>query len=171
MQAHLSEPADRAAPMQFGADAVHQSRRAAAPILTLVGSGDRMRRRLERPSRPYTGPSGPLIVELVRCFVAAHIGHPLDATVLVNATAVSESTLRRAVHAETGMRLSGFILQIRLDQARAWLSTNREARSQEEIARALSYKSPAALARSYRQRFGESMSETRWRAVSSSKDL
>ena len=67
--------------------------------------------------------------------------------------------------AETGVQLSGFILNIRLDQAHAWLSTNREARSQQQIAQALGYNSPAAFSRAYRRKFGEAMSETRRRAV------
>jgi transcriptional regulator GlxA family with amidase domain len=100
----------------------------------------------------------------VRNFVVAHLGR-LEVADLVAATGVSESAVRRAVRAETGLQLTSLVANIRLDQAQAWLSTNRESRSQQQIAAALGFKSAAAFSRAYSRRFGETMSATRCRAV------
>ena len=112
-----------------------------------------------------TGPSAEAIVALVRMFVIAHISRKLEPADLVGAAGVSATTLRRAVAARTGMQLAQFVLAIRLEQARAWLSSNRESRSLTQIARALSFQSPSAFCRAYRRHFGEGMSVTRRRAV------
>jgi len=111
------------------------------------------------------GPSSEALVELLRAYVIAHIGRRLSTAEIVAVTRLSESTVRRALEAETGQHLAEFILNIKLDRARAWLSTNRESRNQMEIAAALGFSSAVAFGRSYRKRFGESMSVTRRRAV------
>jgi transcriptional regulator GlxA family with amidase domain len=121
----------------------------------------------ERPYRTVrsAGPSGEAIVSLVRNFVIAHLGRHLGPTVLAGAAGVSESTLRRAVHVQTGKPLGYLVMTIRLDRAHAWLSTNQESRNHQEIAAALGFKSAAAFSVAYRRRFGESMGATRQRAV------
>jgi AraC-like DNA-binding protein len=105
------------------------------------------------------------ITRRARAFVIAHIARELDAPSLMRATGVGERALRGAILAETGLRLAGFVLGLRLDRARAWLSSDRESRSQQQIARALGFRSSAAFGRAYRRRFGETMAATRLRAV------
>lgn len=111
------------------------------------------------------GPSREALINLIRSYVLAHIQRPIEVAELVAVTGVSVSTLRRAVEAEAGAYLVQFITDIKLDQARAWLSTNRESRSVAQIAAALGFVSTNAFARGYRKRFGESATETRRRAV------
>lgn len=63
------------------------------------------------------------------------------------------------------------VADIRLDQARAWLLSNRELRSQTQIAAALGFASTTAFGRGYRRRFGETVGETRRRVVNDSELL
>lgn len=111
------------------------------------------------------GPSREALINLIRSYVLAHIQRPIAVAELVAVTGVSASTLRRAVEAEAGAHLVQFITDIKLDQARAWLSTNRESRAVAKIAAVLGFVSTNAFGRSYRRRFGESATETRKRAV------
>jgi AraC-like DNA-binding protein len=178
MYAWLNDPVDGETPMRqhraacFAAPAVGWADRgslepalASAPTAVRSGGPESPGRSTDIARRVYVGPTGTAIVDLARAFVAMHLACKLEAATLVNATGVSESTLRRAVLAETGMQLSGFVLNIRLDQAHAWLSSNRESRSQRRIAQALGFNSAAAFARAYKRRFGETMTMTRLRAV------
>ncbi|MBQ1541514.1 MAG: helix-turn-helix transcriptional regulator [Caulobacteraceae bacterium] len=148
----------------------------AAPVNEYGAAGAPSLRRVEaradgeapKPARAYgrsAGPSPEVIVGRLRKFLAAHLDHRLDMAELAAAIGVSESTARRAVQAQTGERLARFVVNTRLDQARAWLLTNREARTQAEIAAALGFSSPEVFARAYARRFGEPMSLTRRRAV------
>ena len=117
----------------------------AAPVNEYGAAGAPSLRRVEaradgeapKPARAYgrsAGPSPEVIVGRLRKFLAAHLDHRLDMAELAAAIGVSESTARRAVQAQTGERLARFVVNTRLDQARAWLLTNREARTQAEIA-------------------------------------
>ncbi len=141
----------------------------APPTFAVVSSGVKMagadQPRGAKVRRPLPEPTATVIVDLARNFIMAHLGRRLTADDLVGATGVSESTLRRALHAQGGETLSQFMLAIRLDQARAWLATNRESRTQGEIAAALGFRSASAFGRAYRRRFGETMSQTRICAV------
>lgn len=114
--------------------------------------------------RPVTPPRD-VLVNLVRCYVQAHIERPIPVGELVSVIGVTESTLRRAIVSESGLLLAQFITNVRLDRAHALLSTNREARSITELAAALGFNSAAVFSRRYRLRFGETISETRRRAV------
>ncbi len=147
-----------------------------APVLRIYDDGDAERRNgrqepTQRPARRAvssareSGPRHEAIVAIVRCYVAAHIGRQIGLDEIIAATGVSGSTVRRAVLAETGAQLAQFILRIRLDQAHAWLSTNRESRRVAQIAAALGFASAVTFGRSYQRRFGESPTETRKRAV------
>lgn len=113
----------------------------------------------------YLGPTPGDIVMLLRAFVIAHLARRLDIVALAGAAGVSERVLRRAIRVETGLQVSVFVLVVKLDQARGWLSTNRECRSIAEISLALGARSPASMSRAYARLFGESMSETRRRAA------
>ncbi|MCW6533645.1 helix-turn-helix transcriptional regulator [Sphingomonas lycopersici] len=115
--------------------------------------------------RPATPGSRAVIVNFTRCYVRAHIARPITVAEVATILGLSEAALRRAIVKETGERFARFVLDLRLDQARAWLSTNRESRSIAQIAAALGYRSQTAFSRSYRHRFGEAMSETRKHAV------
>ncbi len=106
------------------------------------------------------------IVDRVRCFVLGHLDLKLEASAIVTAVGVSETRLRRVILIAAGMTLGGFVLELKLVQARTWLSSNRERRSQQQIAGALGFRSAASFSRAYGRRFGESMSATRRRAVS-----
>ncbi len=123
-------------------------------------------------NKPFlpVGPAPQVITELVRAFVVAHIARKLEVADLVGAAGVSESTVRRAVFAETGQHLMQFVTNIRLDQAHAGLSTNRESRSIARIGAALGL-GPVVISQAYRRRFGETMSQTRRRAVQSNEGL
>lgn len=142
-----------------------------APALVIVTSGISAtaadQRRAAKVRRSLPEPTAAVIVDLARNFITAHLARRLSAEDLVSASGVSESTLRRALHARTGETLSQLIMTIRLDQAWAWLSTNRESRTQAEIAAALGFRAAGVFARAYRRRFGETMSQTRRRAVQS----
>lgn len=140
----------------------------AAPSVRSPAVREQHRKAPQRPA--FAGPPADVIVELARTFIKAHIARDLGAARLAGATGVSESTLRRAVHAQTGLRLQQFVMRIRLDQAHAWLSTNRESRTQAQIASALGWRSAPAFGRAYAQRFGETMTETRRRAVRAGED-
>ncbi len=165
------------APAQYSPEPVAR-RRPARPGDALVSvtpvavlsTGRRARFRPEpssyaRPQQALRLPDDATIVMLARNFVAAHLSRRLGAKELVGATGVSLPTLRRALMAQTELGIASFIHQTRLDQAHTWLSSNRETRNQAEIAEALGFISSAAFSRSYRRRFGESMTETRKRAV------
>jgi transcriptional regulator GlxA family with amidase domain len=105
------------------------------------------------------------IVDRVSRFVQANLGLKSPASVIVKTVGVSESRLRRVILMAAGMTLGGFVLELKLLQARAWLSSNRESRSQREIIAALGLKSAASFSRAYGLRFSESMTATRRRAV------
>jgi len=121
--------------------------------------------------RTYAPRGGASIVELARTVILARIDSLLVAEALAAALMVSESTLRRVVHAETGLRLSVFMLNLRLDQAHAWLSSDKELRSQQQITLALGLHSAQAFSRAYREKFGESIVETRRRAISQISEI
>ncbi|WP_165187868.1 helix-turn-helix domain-containing protein [Caulobacter soli] len=105
------------------------------------------------------------IVDRISRFVQANLGLKSPASVIVKAVGVSESRLRRVILMAAGMTLGGFVLELKLLQAHAWLSSNRELRSQREIIAALGLRSVASFSRAYGRRFGESMTATRRRAV------
>ena len=147
-----------------GARVVRLRDGSAAPVADRRGPASRSSSASRRAMRAE-GPARDAIVDLLRCYVVAHIARRLEIGELVALTGVSESTVRRAVYAETGDQLAQFIANIRLAQAHAWLSTNRESRSVTQIAAALGYDSAAAFSRGYRRRYGETMSQTRRRAV------
>ncbi|WP_165189851.1 helix-turn-helix domain-containing protein [Caulobacter soli] len=127
------------------------------------------RSRSRERSRAYSLGEAPSdIVDRVRRFVLANLGLKPRASAIVGALGVSESRLRRAVLAATGLTLGGLVLELKLLQARSWLSSNRESRSQGEIVAALGFASAASFSRAYGRRFGESMTATRRRAVSGS---
>jgi len=119
-----------------------------------------------RPLFFSDGSPAELIVELARIFLRAHLNRSLNVENLANAVGVGETTLRRAVRTVCGCQLTAFVNGMRLEQAHAWLSTDRESRTQAEIAAALGFRSSRSFAAAYRRRFGETMSETRRRAVS-----
>jgi len=113
-------------------------------------------------------PASPDVLSLVaraRAFVLSHPENRIRGAELAEATRVSETTVRRALLAETGLPIRVFVLHLRLEMARAWLMSNRETRSQAEIASALGWRSGGAFARAYVRRFGETMTETRCRAL------
>ncbi len=124
-----------------------------------------MSARLQADRWPSAVPTPDVIVSLARNFVIAHIGRKVGAADLAGASGVSESTLRRAVYGETGLRLAAFVVHLKLDQARDWLSSNRESRSVTQLCRALGCATPAPFCRAYARKFGETMSATRQRAV------
>lgn len=107
---------------------------------------------------------------VVQALVVARIGCKMSALELVEATGLSESTLRRAILAETGLQLAPFVMNIKLDQVRSWLSSNRESRSLGRIATAVGMRSASALSRAYARRFGETISQTRKYAVEIGED-
>lgn len=113
-------------------------------------------------------PAAALIAGRAERFVRANIGRRLRVADLVAATGASEEALRLAIQVQTGQALRDFIFGLRLDQAHAWLSSERELRSLREIAAALGFKYLGNLSRPYVERFGESMTQTRRRAVSAS---
>lgn len=121
--------------------------------------------REHRGRKHAPGPDSATITELARSFIAAHIARPLTCADLVAATGVSERDLRAALLEQAGLGPVGFVLMVRLDQARVWLSTNRESRNQAQIAAALGFRSSAVFGRAYSRRFGETMTQTRKRAV------
>lgn len=106
----------------------------------------------------------PFVRQGARCAVA-HVRRPLESAEIIAASGVSASSARRAIMAKIGQQFTPFVLSIRLDLDRAWLSINRESRSVTQIAAALGCRTPVMLSRSYGRRFGESVSETRWRAT------
>ncbi len=120
--------------------------------------------------RAPAGPDNATITALAARFITAHAARPLTSADLVGATGVGERELRAALHRQTGLGLVGFMLMVRLDQARAWLSTNRESRSQAPIAAALGFSSSAVFGRAYSRRFGETMTQTRRLAVRAGED-
>ncbi len=128
-------------------------------------AGMRIRPSARPGDRWPAGPSPEAIVALVRSFVVAHLARRLDATILAGAAGVGEQVLRHAVHVRTGLRLRQFVQDVRLDQARLWLSSDREWRSREQLAAALGFGSSAVFGRAYARRFGETMTQTRRRAV------
>jgi AraC-like DNA-binding protein len=142
-------------------------RAAEAVCLTLVATGDGAGRPAGKGRPCLTPAKAKHVAERAEQFAAAHLGR-LIAPDLAEAAGVSESTLRRALHAQTGQTVGQFLLATRLEQARDWLSSNRELRTQAEIVVALGFASSAVFGRAYARRFGESMTETRRRAVNAS---
>ncbi len=129
----------------------------------IAGTGGRSPKRAadDRSSAPSRG----ALTTLLRDYVLVHMACSLRVSEVVAVLGVSERLLRRAVAAEHGVSLAQFITDIRLDQARDWLTSNREVRTQAELAGALGFGSSQSFARAYRQRFGETMSATRRSAV------
>lgn len=163
---HMSEPRVGRPPARPG-DALVSVSSAASRRPRLQPEPSAADRGVRGPSARRTPrlPSDATIVTLARNFVTAHLSRPLGAEELVGATGVPLRALRRALMAQTGLGVASFIHRTRLERAYAWFSSNRETRCQGEIAAALGFVSPAAFSRSYRRRFGESVTETRRRAV------
>jgi transcriptional regulator GlxA family with amidase domain len=116
---------------------------------------------IDRPSVPASAS----LVKAVRSHVVEHIARPVGVMEIAAVTGVGVKAVRRAVEAEAGVRFGQFVIDIKLDAARGWLSTNRESRTLAQIAAALGFGSAKTFGRSYRKRFGESASETRRCAV------
>jgi len=116
----------------------------------------------------FDKPDHDALVACVRTLVVEKIDRKFGAAELAEAVGASESSLRRAILAETGLQLASFVMSVKLDRVHDWLSSDREVRSLARITAAVGLKSSNALSRAYRRRFGESMSETRCRAVNAS---
>lgn len=85
---------------------------------------------------------------------------------LTRAAGVVPTTLRRAIKDVTGIPLSRFMQDARLDWFRARLHDDRESRSLRELASAIDYH-PAVCSRAYQRRFGETPTQTRTLAFAS----
>lgn len=118
-----------------------------------------------RVAVPRGGRYASLLAAALRSYVVVHLGRALSVPELAGALGVTERELRRAVGCVAGVRLAGFVSGVRLDVARAWLGSNREWRSQAELAEALGFRSGSVFGRAYQRRFGESVAETRQAAA------
>lgn len=86
---------------------------------------------------------------------------PLDDESLARAARITLPNLRRNVRDCTGMTLMKLAQDAWLDRSRVWLSSDREARSIEQIAQACGFTRTMSFARAYRRRFGETPTQTR----------
>jgi AraC-like DNA-binding protein len=88
---------------------------------------------------------------------------PVSLHDVIRAAGVVHTTLRRAMKEITGIPLSNFMQQARLDWFRARLRDDRESRSLRDLAAAMDYH-PAVCSRAYQRRFGETPTQTRAQA-------
>lgn len=84
---------------------------------------------------------------------------------VADAAGMTLKTLHRQAQAVLGTSLSAFIRDVRLTAAHRRLTSSMESRSIAALARDLGFASGSVFARSYRQRFGETPTETRAQAV------
>lgn len=84
---------------------------------------------------------------------------------VADAAGMTLKTLRRQAQAVLGMSLSTFIRDVRLTAANRRLASSMESRPIALFARDLGFSSGSVFARSYRERFGETPTDTRASAV------
>lgn len=88
---------------------------------------------------------------------------PVDAHELVRAAGITLPNLRRNVRECTGSTLVTLLQDAELERARSWLSSDREARSIEQIAKVCGFSRTESFARAYRRRYEETPTQTRMR--------
>jgi AraC-like DNA-binding protein len=106
----------------------------------------------------------PIVGSVKRALDQLH-GSLHDATpeTLARAAGVTLPMLRRNVRATTGVALTHLIQGAQLDWAHARLSSDRESRPVEALARASGLGGARLFARAYQRRFGETPTQTRAR--------
>jgi AraC-like DNA-binding protein len=105
------------------------------------------------------------IMEALHSIVSKRLGDDLVPVHVARMLGLSETELRNVVNRVTGFPFRVWVQTLRLEQARTWLASECETRSQAGLARALGFTSSSAFGRAYRARFGETVAETRMRAV------
>lgn len=80
---------------------------------------------------------------------------------LARSAGITLPNLRRNVRDCTGTTLARLLQDVHLDRARSWLSSDRESRSIEQIARVCGFERSESFVRAYRRRFGETPTQTR----------
>ncbi len=121
--------------------------------IALEGSGHLQADHVARPERSLMR---------ARWLIDHHLADPaLDVDRLVALSGIPRSTLYRLFEPHGG--IAAFVRRQRLDTARRMLEDPREARQIAEIAHAVGFMDPAQLSRAFRQEFGLTPSEARWR--------
>jgi AraC-like DNA-binding protein len=127
-----------------------------AIVTASSATSDANRARLSTPSQA--------IVRRVEDYIDAHAREPLVLADLVAVSGVSARTLQVGFRATHGMSPMAYVQQRRLARAREDLLSAAPKTTVTEIARRLGFVAAGRFSLAYRQRFGESPSQTRARA-------
>jgi AraC-like DNA-binding protein len=119
-----------------------------------------------RSSRARTPPSpSKAIVRRVEAYIDAHAREPLVLADLVGVAGVSARTLQVGFLAAHGTSPMAYVQQRRLARAREDLQSAARGTTVTEVARRLGFIAAGRFSVAYRQRFGESPSQTLARAM------
>jgi len=109
------------------------------------------------PWREHTGHRS---VRAARDFIEANLSERLTAAAVASAANVSTRTLQAAFRSELRTTPTAYIRSIRLDRARADLSIAADTSTVTDIATRCGISHLGRFAASYRERFGETPSQT-----------